>query len=83
MSAQVRSVPGLILRGNSLAGDDNDGVLDLLVAFLLFEGLQAQLELIASLNVSIGLIADLDIAAVDSLSGVDLSISADWRRSEP
>ena len=70
MSAQVRSTCCL---NNSLAGDNDHDVIGIADS----ERLHAQLELIASLNVSIGLIADLDIAAVDSLSGVDLSISAD------
>ena len=71
MSAYVQ----LALSNNSLAGDHDHDVIG--VANL--EVLHAQLEVIASLDGSAALVADLDIGAVDSLSGVDLSISADQR----
>ena len=69
MSAQVRSACCL---NNSLAGDNDHDVIG--VANL--ELLHAQLELVASIDVSTLLIADLNIVFVDSLAGVDLSIIA-------
>ena len=69
MSAQVRSTCSFDL---SLAGDNDHDV----IGIANLEVLHAQLELIASLDGSAVLVADLDIAAVDSLSGVDFTVRA-------
>ena len=72
VSAQVRSLRRN-LSINSLAGDDNDGVLGLVLAGTLGEGLQAQLELIASRDLkgllALGLVSNLLV--VQSGIGVD------------
>ena len=75
MSAQVRSGCSLDL---SLAGDNDHDV----IGIANLEVLHAQLELIASLDGSAVLVADLDIAAVDSLSGVDFTVRANQRLSD-
>ena len=72
MSAQVRSTCSL---NNSLAGDNDHDVIGTADS----ERLHAQLELIASLDFIAALDADLDIGAVDSLTGGDFTVRANQR----